>query len=215
MTHHEYEFPLTVRDIQRKKESLLRDQGKKSLLQNNKKDAENELKRAEKYYDSALKARSVIQIVAENTQKNIEYHVSNLVTMALSSVFPDPYIFSLKFVQRRNKTEADLIFSKGDNETDDILNAGGGGVADVASFALKVSLWSIRKTRPVFLLDESFKFLHNPSYQEKASEMIKEVSRKLNLQVIIVSDQQNILKDADKVIEIENVEGISKIKKET
>lgn len=202
----------TAKEIASIKETLIRKQGKKALLQKNKEDAEKELKRAEKYYDSALKARSIIQIVAENTQKNIEYHVSNLVTMAMSSVFPDPYTFSLKFVQRRNKTEADLVFSKRDNDTDDILNAGGGGVADVASFALKVSLWSIKRTRPVFLLDESFKFLHNPTYQEKASEMIKEVSRKLNLQVIIVSDQQNILKDADKVIEIENVDGVSKIK---
>lgn len=198
--------------ITKTKSALYRDQGKRNLLQDQKKSAEREQKELEKHYDSVIKARSVIQIVAENTQKSIEYHVSNLVTMALSSVFPDPYEFSLRFVQRRNKTEADLIFSKGKNETDDILNTGGGGVADVASFALKVSLWSIKKNRPVFFLDETFKFLHNPAYQEKASEMIKEVSRKLGLQIIIISDQQNILKEADKVIEIENVNGNSRMK---
>jgi ABC-type cobalamin/Fe3+-siderophores transport system ATPase subunit len=131
--------------------------------------------------------------------------------MALASVFPEPYIFQLRFVQKRNKTEAELIFSKNGNETDDILNTGGGGVADIASIALRISLWSIKKTRPTLILDESLKFLHSPEYQEKASQMLKEVSSKLGLQIIMVSDQKNILEYADKVIKIVNYNGISKV----
>lgn len=161
--------------------------------------------------DNLLKARTVVQIVAEQTQKKLEYHISNLVSMALASVFPEPYIFQLRFVQKRNKTEAELIFSKNGNETDDILNTGGGGVADIASIALRISLWSIKKTRPTLILDESLKFLHSPEYQEKASQMLKEVSSKLGLQIIMVSDQKNILEYADKVIKIVNYNGISKV----
>jgi ABC-type cobalamin/Fe3+-siderophores transport system ATPase subunit len=161
--------------------------------------------------DNLLKARTVVQIVAEQTQKKLEYHISNLVSVALASVFPEPYIFQLRFVQKRNKTEAELIFSKNGNETDDILNTGGGGVADIASIALRISLWSIKKTRPTLILDESLKFLHSPEYQEKASQMLKEVSSKLGLQIIMVSDQKNILEYADKVIKIVNYNGISKV----
>jgi ABC-type cobalamin/Fe3+-siderophores transport system ATPase subunit len=161
--------------------------------------------------DNLLKARTVVQIVAEQTQKKLEYHISNLVSMALASVFPDPYVFQLRFVQKRNKTEAELVFSKNGNETDDILNTGGGGVADIASIALRISLWSIKKTRPTLILDESLKFLHSPEYQEKASQMLKEVSSKLGLQIIMVSDQKNILEYADKVIKIVNYNGISKV----
>jgi len=54
--------------------------------------------------------------------------------------------------------------------------------------------------------------LHNPIYQEKASELLKEVSDRLGIQMIIVSDQQSLLKSADKVIEIVNINGISIVK---
>jgi ABC-type cobalamin/Fe3+-siderophores transport system ATPase subunit len=201
-----------ITELYKVRDTLLRKQGQKDLLIEQKKVIKKALNDEKEYYDLSLKARAIIQIVAESTQKSIEYHISNLVTMALSSVFPEPYEFQLRFTQRRNKTEADLIFIKQGKETDDILNTGGGGVADIASLALRMSLWSIKKTRPVFLLDEPTKFLHNPIYQEKCSEMIKEVSRKLNLQVIMISDQQSIIKSADKVINVENIKGVSKVK---
>jgi ABC-type cobalamin/Fe3+-siderophores transport system ATPase subunit len=167
------------------------------------------------YHDLEIysKARVISQTVAENTQKQLEYHISHLVTMALSSVFPAPYEFKLSFVQKRNKTEAKLLFLKNGNESDDILNTGGGGVSDVASLALRISLWSINKTRPVLLLDEPMKFLHSPEYQEKASQMIKEVCEKLGLQIIMISDQKDILKYADNVIEIKNINGVSIVSK--
>jgi ABC-type cobalamin/Fe3+-siderophores transport system ATPase subunit len=186
-------------------------QGRRKVFVEEKKKLENKNTVLSKKMDSLLKARSVVQIVAEQTQKKLEYHISNLVSMALASVFPEPYIFQLRFVQKRNKTEAELIFSKNGNETDDILNTGGGGVADIASIALRISLWSIKKTRPTLILDESLKFLHSPEYQEKASQMLKEVSSKLGLQIIMVSDQKNILEYADKVIKIVNYNGISKV----
>lgn len=190
---------------------LSEQEGRRKLFVEEKEKLEKEKIKLSEKMDNLLKARSVVQIVAEQTQKKLEYHISNLVSMALASVFPEPYIFNLRFVQKRNKTEAELIFSKNGNETDDILNTGGGGVADIASIALRISLWSIKKTRPTLILDESLKFLHSPEYQEKASQMLKEVSEKLGLQIIIVSDQQNILEYADKVIKIVNYNGVSKV----
>jgi ABC-type cobalamin/Fe3+-siderophores transport system ATPase subunit len=190
---------------------LSEQEGRRKLFIEEKEKLEKEKKELSEKLDNLLKARSIVQIVAEQTQKKLEYHISNLVSMALASVFPEPYIFQLRFVQKRNKTEAELIFSKNGNETDDILNTGGGGVADIASIALRISLWSIKKTRPTLILDESLKFLHSPEYQEKASQMLKEVSSKLGLQIIMVSDQKNILEYADKVIKIVNYNGISKV----
>jgi DNA repair exonuclease SbcCD ATPase subunit len=59
--------------------------------------------------------------------------------------------------------------------------------------------------------DEPTKFLHNPTYQEKASEMIKKLSEELRLQIIMVTDQQNLLNAADKVITVEQKNGESKV----
>jgi len=48
--------------------------------------------------ESLLKARAFVQKVAEDTQKRIEFQISNLVSTALAAVFPDPYEFKLRFV---------------------------------------------------------------------------------------------------------------------
>src|SRR3990167_6312271 len=195
-------------------EKLHRLQGQRDLLDKQLIKANKNKVYFQQAYEDTLKARAIVQNVASKTQKQIEYHISNLVTMALASVFPDPWEFKLRFVQRRNKTEADLIFIKRGNEVDDILENGGGGVADVASMALRFALWSIKKSRATMILDESTKFLHNISYQEKTSDLLKEVSEKLRIQIIMVSDQKAILKAADKVIEIINVDAEAKVLEE-
>lgn len=160
-----------------------------------------------KHMEDALKARSIVQIVAAQTQKKIEFHISNLVSMALAAVFPEPYEFKLRYEIRRNKTEADLIFTKRGNETDDILFGGGGGVADISALALRIAAWSLKRNRPTLILDEPTKFLHNPSYQAKASMVLKELSDSIGIQIIMVSDQDEIIEAADKEIKVANIDG--------
>lgn len=160
-------------------------------------------------YQAIEKAKVIAQIVAKQTQKKIEYHINGLVTSGLEAVFPDPYSFHLKFVTRRNKTEADMVFKKYGKETDDILNSGGGGVADIASYLLSIAVFSINPSRPIFIRDENFKFLHNTVFQEKASLMIKKMSDKFNIQMILISDQPSLYKYADKIINVKIVNGVS------
>lgn len=186
-------------------------QGQKELLISQLKTAEETRKNKQEKYEKTLKAREVFTQVAENTQKTIEFQVSNLVSYAVASVFPDPWQFKLSFLQRRNKTEADLIFFKGDEErqTSDILNAGGGGAADIAAFALRPAMWSLKKTAPFFFLDEPTKFLHNPMYQEKASAMFHEIAHKMGIQIVIITDQDSLIEAADNNIKVINKKGVS------
>jgi len=159
--------------------------------------------------DHCLQARALVQKVAEETQQKIEYHISNLVSMALASVFPDPYEFRVRFIQRRNRTECDLLFVKNGEECDP-LTAAGGGAVDVAGFALRIAVWSLKKTRNVFILDEPFRFL-SVDLQAKCSAMIKEISEKLKIQIILISHLPNIIESADRIFKIENVKGESKV----
>ncbi len=161
--------------------------------------------------DVALKARAIIQLVATNTQRKIELRISQLVTMALAAVFPDPYEFQLKFDVKRNNSEAITTFIKNGNQIDNIFDAGGGGVADIANIALTISLWSLNKTRNSFIFDEPDKFIHNAQYQERTSEMLKMLCDKLNIQIIIVSDQPNIMAFADKIFRVSNKSGQSHV----
>ena len=198
-------------EIIRIRQKLAGEYGKKELLIKQLEQLIEERSEKVLALENHQKARAIVQIVAEQTQKQIEFHISNLVSLALASVFPDPYEFKLSFVPRRNKTECDLLFIKRGKESDDILFTGGGGVADIAAFALKIACWSIKKTRPFILLDEPLKYLHNPSYQEKASELFKRISDELKIQIILVSDQEAIVKAADKVFNVTNRQGQSKV----
>ena len=169
-----------------------------------------ELEQKEKELEIAQKARSVVQLVAEQTQKKIEYHISNLVSLALASVFDDPYEFILRFVQRRNKTECDLLFSKNGEECD-LFEASGYGAVDIANFALRAAIWSIHPSRNTQLLDEPFRNLSS-NYHVKASEMVKKVADSIGLQIIMVTHQKDMISAADNVIEVEKgIDGISKV----
>jgi len=71
------------------------------------------LKRKEKRLNEA---QQIIQTVAQATQADLEYRVSELVTFALSATFKEPYALHLDFVPRRGGTEADISISRGSDE---------------------------------------------------------------------------------------------------
>lgn len=146
--------------------------------------------------EDAAEARVIIQEVAQQTQKNMELHISNIVTLALNSVIPNPPEFIMRFEVRRNQTECDLLFSKNGNEYPPITNEAGGAL-DITSFALKVAFWSIRKNRPTLILDEPFKWV-SPDLHNKVSDMLQQVSSKMGLQFIIVSHSEDVNIAADK-----------------
>jgi len=86
-------------------------------------------------YEGASKARVIIQRVAQETQKNLEFHL--------------------------------------------------------------ITFWSLNKNRPSFALDEPFRNV-SPDLQHKVSDMLRMVSEKLGVQIIMVSHQEDINISADK-----------------
>lgn len=85
----------------------------------------------------------------------------------------------------------------------DPLTASGVGAIDVAAFALRIASWSMARprTHPVIILDEPFRYL-SENYQERASNMLKELSDKLGIQFIIITHEQTLTTSADRIFEI-------------
>ena len=198
--------------FQELKTKVKNDRATFDMLTNKHKSLLIEKESLEQTLSDAEKAREVIQIVAQKTLQNLEYHISNLVTVALSAVFPDPPEFVAKISIRRNQTEVDLLFKEYDQEQKPLDSAGYGAV-DVASYALRISFWSLKKTRPVMILDEPFKFV-SPDLQSKVSEMVRMISDKLGIQHIMVSHQEDININANKTFLIEKVGKKSTVKEE-
>jgi DNA repair exonuclease SbcCD ATPase subunit len=208
--------------IQQLRNKLEQKKGQRDILLSQQQSVQDKVNQHTRQIAFAEKAQLIIQHVAKQTQQELEIHISNLVSMALSSIFPNPYEFQLEFTIRRNKTEADLWFIKKYryeglkykvvNEKMNPLAAAGGGPCDVASFAIRVALWSLKnpRSRNILILDEPFKNLSN-DLQPKASQLLKELSDKLNLQILMVTHSQDLIDAADKVFSNNIENGVSKV----
>jgi ABC-type uncharacterized transport system YnjBCD ATPase subunit len=199
-------------DIQLLRTKLERQKGSRDTVINSLTVNQTELESARVSLHRHEEARYIIRKVGMETQNSLSFHINDIVSLALDSVFDNPYQFAVDFVQRRNKTECDLYFVRDGNRIDP-LTASGVGAVDVASFALRIASWSMARPRTdnVIILDEPFRFL-SENYQERASNMLREVSQKLGIQLIIVTHETVLTTSADRIFEVSIKKGISQIK---
>lgn len=172
---------------------------------------EKEYDSLKQYNENLQKARAIIASAGKYTQSYLKDYIEGMVTTALQSVFEDEYQFIIDFDIKRNKPEAKISLKIRGEEVDP-KDSCGGGVLDVASFALRIVLYSIQnpKTDNVIILDEPLKWLHGKI--ENAMKMIKDLSKKLNIQFIIVSQIPEIAEQADKVFLITHNGKFSEVK---
>lgn len=148
------------------------------------------------------KALSVIQAVATATQQQLQFRVSSLATTALQAIFIQPLELKLIFEVRRGQTEVRLELVE-DGHGIDPLEACGIGAADVTSLSLRLSLWALQmpRTAPIFILDEPFKNLSR-DMQQRASQVLHDWSKKLDIQMIIATHIPELIEAADKVFTV-------------
>jgi len=159
-------------------------------------------------------SQAFLQKVAQETQQYLKFQVEDIVNLALETCFPGEYNFSINFNISRGKTEAELVFLDQKTKREiDPMNASGGGVVDLTSFALRIACYALENgTDNVIILDEPFRFLSR-DLQSRAGEILKTLSKRMNLQIILVSHIGEIINIADKVFEVKkDVNGVSKIK---
>ena len=193
---------------------LERKKGQRDQILNDLNEVEEIIKGLTKQSIYCEEAQLIIQNIAQQTQAQLEYKVSELVTLAMSAVFEDPYELKIEFVQRRNRTECDIWFHRHGNFINP-MSASGGGAVDIAAFALRIALWSLAqpRTREVLILDEPMRFL-SKLLQPQAGTIIKEISSKLGLQIIYVTHSEDLVEAADKIIHVKQTRGITRIHKE-
>ena len=145
-------------ELQTLRTTLTRKQGQQQKIENDLINTNTDIARLIGEVDYTEKARLIIQKVAKATQAELEYYISELVTLAFASVFPDPYEFDVAFEEKRGKTECRMRFLRNGHEVNP-LSGSGGGPLDIASTTLQFTIWSLNKTRAIIGLDEPFRFL--------------------------------------------------------
>lgn len=195
--------------------------GRKTEILQNITISKDKIKQTKRVLHRHEQAREIIRMVGLETQKQLQYQISDITSLALEAVFDDPYELIVEFVQRRNKTECDLFFAR-DNNRIDPLSASGFGAVDVAAFSLRVASWCMQtpRSRNVLILDEPFKHLKGKEENLRVLKMIRQISTEVNkknggLQIIMISDEriarEDIIENSDQIFEVGIKKGISKV----
>ena len=139
------------------------------------------------YNAAALEAQKIVQALAESIQQEAHGRIAGVVSRCLAAVFEDPYEFRIVFEQTRGRTEARLVFVRDGVEVNPI-DSSGGGVVDVAAFALRLSCLMLSRParRRVVVMDEPFRFV-SKAYRPAVALLLEQLSKELSVQFIVVT----------------------------
>ena len=124
--------------------------------------AKDEFEQADFDLEASAEALTVAREIAKEIQQQAHQRVSDVVTRCIKTVFgDDSYEFRIMFEEKRNKTEARIALIKDGQEISPPIDASGGGVIDVAAFALRIAVLNLIKParRRFVVLDEPFRFV--------------------------------------------------------
>lgn len=155
---------------------------------------------AEDYLASAEEARHIVQQVGQAVQQEAHDRLAGVVSKCLEAVFDEPYEFKIIFDKKRNQTEARLVFIRDGMEINP-MDAAGGGVVDVASFALRLSSLMLKRPacRRLIVMDEPMKFV-SAQYRPKLKALLESLAEKMDVQLIQVTHIPEMI--AGKVVEL-------------
>jgi hypothetical protein len=166
------------------------------------KDEFHTIVRERRRVETAVKAQQILQVIAQRVQETAHKQIAAIVTRCLKAVFDDPYTFKIHFERKRGKTEARMVFVRKGMELDPKTGVGG-GVLDVAAFALRLACLLLQRParRRLLILDEPFKFVsERKEYRERVRQLLESLSEEMDVQLVLVT-HDSIL-ETGKVVEI-------------
>ena len=153
------------------------------------------LRDAVTHHEAAIEACDVAQRIAAEVQQQAHAAIAAIVSRCLTAVFDHPYEFKIEFERKRGRTEARLVFVRDGMEISP-LGGAGGGVVDVAAFALRLACVLLHRPqlRPVLVLDEPFRFV-SADVIPRVRALLDQLAADLGVQLIIVTHIAGLMDD--------------------
>ena len=176
--------------------------------------------------------RQLLELFVKSTEHKTRQYIEPLVTEALAFVFDQGLKFHLVFISRRNQVEVDFVvirdkeveelyqlYSKDPiknvKQLEEIAKQGrninflyGGAVNQVISLVLRIVMVELLKVKGPLLLDEPTSAV-GEEYSARVGQLISSLSKKFGRQIILVTHSKTLASFADKLYEVEKVNGIS------
>lgn len=150
-------------------------------------------KKAARHIKYVTEAIQHLEEVASAVQREWYNHLGSVVTRCIQSVFgPESYKFKLEFKTKAHRTQVSLLFEK-DGEDYDPLTSTGGGVVDVAAFALRIAamMISVKDTNKILILDEPFRFV-SAEYRNHIQTLLNVLSEEFDMQILMITHMPEV-----------------------
>lgn len=156
-----------------------------------------QIRKLKKDIEKHLEAQAILNKFSQLAQEQFKEQIESLVTMFIQSVYDRPFTFHLEFQKKRNKIECVPVVKEGINEYSP-KNDMGSGILDLISFAFRIVLWSLEspRSRNIFILDEPF--IWTGSLITRVGKALKTLSKKLNIQIILISHEDDLIEICDR-----------------
>jgi len=174
--------------------------GAYKLLQQQKNKIKESLTIERQQNNYTCEALEIIQKLALETQEQLTFHITDMVNFAVSQIpFQAAYTFEAKFLIKNNKPACEFFYVRDGQKMQPKFDSG--GLLDVVSLALRLSLWSLKKGKKsnIFILDEPFKHLSD-DLLPYACDMLRVLTDKLQLQVILITQKRDFENIADNIL---------------
>ena len=162
-----------------------------------------------KRIDTFTELRGFLSEVSAEYRIKIWHTFNNLLTEALSRIFVKNIKFEILLENYRNQPAIEVRITEDDNVLDP-QKSSGGGMNDIISLIFKLIFVYLRDCSNIIILDESLKFL-SKEYLQNASDFLRDICERLEMQIILVSHKENLKTSADNVISIDKIDNKSVI----
>lgn len=190
----------------------------KSIIQNDlvsrKIKQSKQISKQQMFVNDLEEAAQAIRNIATKTQEQIKYKISEAGTLMLESVFDPAPKIHVEFDVKHNSTACRILFDK-DGELYSPLDEDGFGKGDIAGIGLRVAIHHLpaQRSRNILLMDEPCKHVKGAEANIAAIQAIKNISEKMEMQVIMISDERvdisEIQRGADRIFKVGMIDGES------
>lgn len=160
-------------------------------------------------------ALQFLEDVANARRGEMKSKIEIVITEALQLIYGPAYRMELTYTVKNNRSWMDIEVIKRTphGEIRRMMNGFGGGVSDTISVPLRLLvLLGSKQTDKVAVLDEAYKHVDLERI-EVVADFLKEVSEKLGIQTILFSHHEAMETRADRVFELQDISGTTKVTK--
>ena len=195
-------------------DELKKRQTENNLLLRQIQDNEESIERSKTALTIGQEALQFLEDLANSRRGNMGDKIKEIITQALRLIYGPDYSVDMIYAVKNNRSFLDfeVIKKTKAGKVNRTMDGFGGGVADCISVPLRLLvLLGSKQTDRVCILDECYKHV-NPERIELVSEFIKEITNKLDIQIIMCSHHEAMQEQANVVYEIADDNGKSVVR---